>query len=181
VLHLNIKSTLLRPAVAAALIACIAPQVRADDAPAVMSRVRSDDSSIARLIGEATTASVTFRRLVETIDGSDGIVYIDKGRCGHSVRACLIMSVGIAGPHRILRVVVDAGRPRAEVIASIGHELQHVVEVLGDPGVTNHHAMFYFFERRGLRRSNRFETVAAIEAGIAVGREIQQLRALPAP
>jgi hypothetical protein len=56
-------------------------------------RVRSAHPTIASLLTEGQARSATFRRLVEAIDASDGIVYIEDGTCGHGVRACLLLSV----------------------------------------------------------------------------------------
>ena len=74
--------------------------------------------------------SPTFRRMVETINASDGIVYIDPGTCRDGVRACLV-NVSSAGGHRFLFVKVDMEKADHALMASIGHELQHAVEVLG--------------------------------------------------
>ena len=63
-----------------------------------MSRVRSSSASILALIGQAAERSETFRRLVETIDASDGIVYVEEGTCGRGVRACFV-AVSESGPN----------------------------------------------------------------------------------
>ncbi len=57
-------------------------------------RVRANgDALIAALLLEAPRRSATFRRLVDAIDASDGIVYVERGTCLHGVQACLVMSV----------------------------------------------------------------------------------------
>jgi hypothetical protein len=73
-------------------------------------RVRANRSAIAVLLLEAPKRSATFRRLIEAIDASDGI--IERGTCLHGVQACLAMSVVVSGPNRILRVVLDTSVPR---------------------------------------------------------------------
>jgi hypothetical protein len=75
-------------------------------------RVRANGSAIAVLLLEAPKRSATFRRLIEAIDASDGIVYIERGTCLHGIQACLVMSVVVSGPNRILRVVLDTSVPR---------------------------------------------------------------------
>src|SRR5262245_15910197 len=94
------------------------------------------DPAIASLIDEASRASATFRRLVAAIDGTNGIVYVEPGQCRHGVRACMTLSVKMAGPHRILRILLDLHRELSQLIGALGHELQHAVEVLSDPHVT---------------------------------------------
>jgi len=49
-----------------------------------------------------------------------------------------------------------------ELLAAIGHELQHAVEALSDPHVTDYHAMYSFFEHIGPTGSERFETLAGV-------------------
>ena len=51
--------------------------------------VRTESSTVATLIGQATQHSATFRGLIDTIGASDGIVYVNEGECARGVRACL--------------------------------------------------------------------------------------------
>ena len=63
--------------------------------------------------------------------------------------------------------------PGCQLIASIGHELQHAVEVLANPKVRSTFEMFLFFDRTapaGWRDS--FETDEAVQAGLRVDREM---------
>ena len=144
------------------------------DGRPVMMRIRTHSPVIATLIQEATERSSTFRLLVKTISASDGIVYVNEGDCGHGVRACLA-DVIAAGPNRILRIQVDTRKANWDLMGSIGHELRHAVEVLGDPTVTSNAAMFFFYERRGRRGTkSSFETAAAVETGDAVRSEVRR-------
>jgi hypothetical protein len=138
------------------------------------SQVRSSNSSILALIARATEQSTTFRGLVDTIGTTDGIVYVEAGRCRYS-RACLT-GVSTAGVYRMLWVTIDTRRVDSELIASIGHELQHAIEILSNPDVRSSAAMYMFYsrfaERVGTGRG-AFETAAATKVGNAVRREIQ--------
>lgn len=108
----------------------------------------------------------TLRGLVQVIDASDGIVYVESGECGHGVRACLV-GVTAAGEDRILWIKVDTGKEGWDLMGSIGHELRHAVEVLGNPKVTSNAAMYFFYEtmRAGagppLKRMPRFRRALA--------------------
>ena len=160
-------------AVAVAFVGAIPLSATADEAPRI-PRVRANaDGVIAALLLEAPRRSEAFRRLVEAIDVSDGIVYIEHGRCRYHVRACLATFVQVAGPNRILRIVVDTRSDHEELIALIGHELQHAVEALSDPHVTSNATMYFFFERMAPTVSGSFETHAAIQAGLAVMTELR--------
>jgi hypothetical protein len=135
-------------------------------------RVRAETPVVAAAITRGTEQSTTFRLLIEAISATDGLVYVLEGKCGQGIRACLHMSVEQAGPYRLLRVVVDLRRaPGCELIASIGHELQHVVEALRNPSVRTSSGLYAFFRHMESGGPRRFETPEALEAGLAVAKE----------
>jgi hypothetical protein len=86
--------------------------------------------------------------VLDTIAVTDGIVFIEAGRCG-SAPACLSLTLTLAGPNRILRVLVDTQRPDCEVMASIGHELWHAVEVLRERWIRSTGEMYGFITKGG--------------------------------
>jgi hypothetical protein len=138
-----------------------------------LPHVRSESVSITATICAASERSPTFRRLVEMIDASDGLVYVQEGKCSHGVRACLTMSVLMAGPYRLLRIYVDTRKAvGTELMAAIGHELWHAIEALDDPHVTDNRSIYHFFERIGQTGSERFETQDAIKIGLSVLNEV---------
>jgi hypothetical protein len=138
-----------------------------------IARLRAGDSRLAAIVAEATARSSSFRQLAQAIDQTDGIVYVEHGRCWHGVRACLA-AVSAAGANRIVRIRVNANDADWNLMGSIGHELQHAVEVLGNSKVTDTKALYFFYERIGTRRGNRFETAAAIRAGNDVRAEVRR-------
>ena len=140
----------------------------------VGAQVRSTDTVILALIAEAASLSRTFRGLIETIEGTDGIVYVESGACGHGVRACLAMTVTPAGSYRILRILIDMRQKPLEVMGSIGHELRHAIEVLENRALVDSATLYLFYAQEGARSDGQpFETRAAIEAGYAVRNEIE--------
>ena len=135
------------------------------------------DPGVACLIEEASRASATFRSLVTAIDGRNGLVYVEGGKCGHSVCACMTLSVREAGPHRILRILFDLRRDLTELLGALAHELQHALEVLGDVRVTSTQAAYLFYAQVAPTADDRFETDAAIRVGVQVEREVLASRA----
>ena len=120
---------------------------------------------------KAAERSTTFRGLVERIDASDGIVYVESRECGHGVRACLV-GVRAAGSNRIVGIKIDPQKRDWDLTGSIGHELRHAVEILDHPTVTSDDAMYLLYDRIGRRRErSAFETQEAVEAGVAVRAE----------
>jgi hypothetical protein len=147
-----------------------------------MRRVRSTDPTIASLIARAYAQSGTFRQVVDSIDATNGIVYVEPGRCS-LVRACMLHSVTVAGPHRLLRVVVETRMAAdCDLMASIGHELWHAWEVLSDPSLTSNAAITLFYGREGRRfigaedPPRLLETRAAVNAGLDVRAELRRHR-----
>ena len=137
-------------------------------------RVRTDHPIIAMLIRDALDRSATFRWLVIAIQATDGVVYVEQGRCGHNRRACLPLSMAVAGPNRVLRVIVERLEPPTEAAASIAHELRHALEVLEQPGITSGDLMYFFYKSHGSWRGDAFETPAAVRTGNAVRQELRR-------
>src|SRR5215470_9991899 len=150
----------MRMAVILSLITTLLPSI---------VRVRAERSEIVAVIQDAGERSQTFRGLLATIEKTDGLIYVEDGTCGHSVRACLSLSVKVAGPNRVLRIQVDARLKDCELIEGIGHELQHAMEILSDPHVRNMHQAYSLFEQIGWTDSGRFETLEALHVGELVG------------
>ena len=137
-----------------------------------MSRVRAEDPRLSAAIARGAERSATFGRLVEAVNATDGLVYVIEGICGQGVRACLHMSLELAGDNRLLRILVNPRRaPGCELIASIGHELQHALEALSNPNIKTSFALSSYFHLIGPEGPRRFETEAATQAGLAVEKE----------
>ena len=144
--------------------------------PVNTSHVRSSSPAIRALIVHATEQSATFRRMVETIDASKSVVYVEEGTCGGGMRACFVNVTG-ARAHRFLWVKIDVRRADSDVMASIGHELRHTIEVLDAPDVTSSAGMFLFYVRVGsIGTARAFETAAAVRAGDTVNAELRKFR-----
>lgn len=137
-------------------------------------RIRTTEPLIAAAIALGAERSTTFRRLTEAIGATDGLVYVEDGKCGDgTVRACLHMSLTVSGPNRLLHILVNPRRaPGCELTSSIAHELQHAWEVLTNPSVRSTPAMVSFLERIGPTGSGRFETTEAKRVGLAVEKEV---------
>jgi hypothetical protein len=155
-------------------------QTQASDVPASVesarpiTRVRSSDSRVVTLIARASEWSSTFQRVVDTINGTDGIVYVEPGRCRRNARACMVLTVTVAGSNRLLRIIVNPRRADCDLMASIGHELWHAVEVLREPSLRSEAALFFFYGRGGRRaRDGAWETQAAVNTGNSVRAELR--------
>jgi hypothetical protein len=159
-----------------ALVCSVAATVASAQDSGVGARVRSSSPFIRELVTRAEHESPTFRGLVATIEESNGIVYIENGRCRHGVHACLLLSVISTGGFRFLRIVVNAdGQERSinDFTGTLGHELRHAIEVLSEPRVSSGEGMFsLYLTLSGRSGGEAFETTDAIEAGHQVAREL---------
>jgi hypothetical protein len=111
-------------------------------------RIRAENPFIAALIRDATGWSTTFRGLIETICATNGLVYVEDGTYGHNVRACLVLSVQVAGPFRLLRVLVNRrGKADCDLMASIGRTAA-CHRVLRDTHITDTQPSTFFSDDR---------------------------------
>jgi len=143
--------------------------------PLRVTGVRPTTSRLGALIDEATARSPTFKSLIIALEGTDGMVFVEDRKCPRPVPACLIWQLTLAGPYRVLFVVIDTHRPDIHLMASIGHELHHALEILGDPSIRTTRALMRFYLREGTKvQPLVVETAAAQAAGDTILREIQQ-------
>jgi hypothetical protein len=143
--------------------------------------VRSSLPLLAAVIRQAAERSATFRSLVQAIEATDGIVYVEHGTCGSHARGCLLRTIAISGPHRILRILVDANAREDRLMATIGHELQHAIEVLSNTALRTEGALYLFYRRTGTKRGRMFETADAVQTGNTVRAEVRRSQQSASP
>ena len=140
--------------------------------PAEKAHLRSSSPVINAAIQSVIEQSATFRGLVAEINASDSYVFVNEGDCRHGVRACFV-SVRSSGAYRFMFILIDPRKRDGELMASIGHELRHTIEVIDAPAVRTDSAKFFFYERVAMHGSSgERETRAAMDAGNAVRSEI---------
>src|SRR5688500_4216983 len=138
--------------------------------------VRSSHPGLSAVIRTASERSMTFRGLLETIEATDGIVYVEHGICHWHARGCLLSTVTVSGRYRVLQIVVNATAREDHLMGTIGHELQHAIEVLSDRNSRAASALYVFHQRNGLtvERGRAFETNAAVKVGNSVLTEVRR-------
>lgn len=152
------------------------PAAAATDVPA---HVRSTSGAMLQLIKEGTERSATFRTLVDGINHSDGIVYVERGICAFGrVNGCVLLFIAATPGTRYIRILVTPDSYRVShdrVLALIAHELQHAREVIEHANVIDVATMEEMYRRIGtpLRGSQRgYETSDARAAGDTVLDEL---------
>ena len=149
------------------------------------SAIRSSDRALNELLAEGYTRSTTFQRLVDSISMTNTLVYVEAGVCafGH-VNACLLPFMATTDKGRYLRVVITQPlnlAKRDRLIALIGHELQHALEVAERPEVIDVTSMIAMYRRIGFPLKGRagYETSAARAAGTAIFEELRKTNRAP--
>jgi len=73
----------------------------------------------------------------------------------------------------VLRILVNLRKARdCDLVEVIGHELQHAMEILGDPRIRTDIQAYNFFDVMGRRpAAGRFETRAAVQIAVVISRE----------
>ena len=164
-------------AVAAAVLGTPGLSAAADAIPGTPMpgpHVRSSNSELSALIKQAGERSATFRDLVDTINASDSLVFVEAGDCRHGVRACFV-SVTATKSYRYMRVVVDTRKADSDLMGSIGHELRHTLEVIAEPDIRNNAAKYFFYQQIGTGgTATARETRAAVDAGDTVRAEVRR-------
>ena len=145
--------------------------------------VRTDGVALANLVTEGREHSSTFRRLARQVEASDWIVFVQRGSCrAPGVFACLLHRVGVFQGHRYLRIVIGEGvRAGDDLIATIGHELQHAVEVVSEPSLASSADIWRLYRRIGhvsirMVGGEVFETDRAVRAAAAIHEELRSDR-----
>ena len=138
-------------------------------------RIRPQDARSTQLLRDGMARSDTFRALVERLEASNVFVYVSVSPLIKSRLAGQLNWMTQAGPYRYLRATLSPDQGTDQQIATLGHELQHAVEVLDDEMVVCEKSMVAMYRRIGepSRVANSsWETVAAQETGYRVRREL---------
>lgn len=140
----------------------------------LIPRVRAVTPKMQKLIAEGVRRSNTFRHLIEAVDKSDLVVYLEatnKLPVGLDGRLTFLTS---AGGVRYLHVQITSSLGLAELIAIAGHELQHALEVAAHPEVRDGAALAKLYERIGIPGivKDRYDTNAAQSTGKRVRAEL---------
>lgn len=150
--------------------------------PVTSDGVRAVGTSIADLLTAGRDRSPTFRSLLRDIDASGWIVFVQSGSCQVAqLSSCLLHRVGVFEGQHYLRLIVGNQALSDDAIATIGHELQHAVEVTSALGITEGPQIRQLYRRIGYVSvrapgAEVYETTAAINARATVLRELRSTR-----
>jgi hypothetical protein len=157
------------------IIAVTSVSARADP-PRPLQRLRLTDARLRRILDEGRDQSPLFRSLVDRLEASDVVVYVQCARLRTHLDGELLFLTAAGGVRYVLvRIAWDVPPPRK--IAILGHELQHALEIAGSPDIVSAQTMAAAYKRFGFTRNRSgeqldFDTTAAIATGLTVWREL---------
>jgi hypothetical protein len=136
--------------------------------------VRTTERKVASLIDLGLTGSATFRQLVDQLNASDVVVYVALKQARDDLGAYLSHDIVVAGGRRYLQIAIETLGTDRHIVARLGHELQHAVEVAQAPDVRDAAALKRLFSRLDIRSVCKgcFETAAALKVQVAIEAEL---------
>jgi hypothetical protein len=159
-----------------ALVAMLGVQqayAQAGSASPEPSRLRPMDRKAADLLEAGKVRSATFRRLAETLERSDLIVWV---AAGHLQRPGQLQFIAATPRSRYVRVAVRLPGLENDLVSTLAPELQHAVEIAGASEVRDHVTLRRFYERTGESRPAgvgvEVETAIAQRIGMKVLNEL---------
>jgi hypothetical protein len=166
---------------ALAVLSCIvitlvtSAPIRADPAP--QTRLRLTDPRL-RTVVDAGRQSRLFRALTRQLEATDVVVYVQCARLPRHLAGDLTFLTAAAGVRYVL-VRIGWDLPLSWKVAILGHELQHALEVARSPEIVSARTMAEAYERFGFVKSRgpvrtEFDTLAAIDAGTTIWRELAE-------
>jgi hypothetical protein len=114
------------------------------------SQLRTGNAQIIEAFRLAYAGSATFRSLVETIESSKNVVYLEAEGPGPAPFQSSLHLVHGNGPVRYWRIRLSVREPR-RLVAQLAHELQHVTEVVGRPDVVDARSLSALYAQIGYR------------------------------
>jgi hypothetical protein len=163
-------------ALLAAIIAVSVGGHAAASSPAPVNptaRVRPMQPKVEKLLATGMDRSAAFRRLVREIEASDVIVYIEARRDLRAGLGASMRYVATSASDRFVRIQLDARHNPLVLVALLGHELQHVVEVAQNRSIRSADDLRAFYRKTGLRTGpDAFDSEAARQIGYLVREEL---------
>jgi len=143
---------------------------------AVSSHVRALDHHARQLLERAVSRSPSVARIVGELERTDVLVWVEMCPPLLSGRTGELLLVGTSLKWRYVRIRINRQNLSDELIACLGHELQHALEIAGAPEVRDQIALRQLYERIGWAGSagEPFESQAARDVRTRVLAELAE-------
>lgn len=149
--------------------------IAADDGRHGGPRVRPDGERAATLLRRGVERAPTLRHLIDEVEAHDVIVYLQlQPRLANGTGGCLTW-MHAHDRYRYVRASLNPLLNEDQLIAVIGHELQHVLEIAKAPSVRDRNSMVTLFREIGFRGTGAgdvWDTLAARSTGSVIRRQV---------
>lgn len=152
---------LLIATLSAGRLAAAPPDTERESTAAGLPRVRTFDAQLLELMRRGYEESPTFRHLVDTIERSNLIVYVERHNRFHDHEAGCLRLARQAGGHRYMRISLSTSLNDRELVIFMAHEFMHAVEVAAAEEVVDQRGLRDLYCRIGTRQQYGFDTKAA--------------------
>ena len=180
---MRIAVTLLTTLVTFAPLAVFASQPPDLDPSSPISRnprVRPYDGRAAQLLLEGMERSVTLRTIVDRLEQLDVIVYLEMQPALRKKLAGTLTWMAATPANRYVRISLNPEMTHDALIAALGHELQHALEVAEAPWVVDTDSLQAYYKKNGLSTAsqhiNGWDSLAARLIGDEVRRDLAGAR-----
>jgi hypothetical protein len=151
-------------------LAALEPSVR-------FTHVRGVTPGVRDVIAKGAARSATFRALLGRLERSDVVAYVYEETAPRRAIDGRLTFLSTAGGYRYLRIRVAMRSRESRNIATLGHELQHAVEIAERPWIVDERTMAGAYASLGHAGASAdstrvFDTIAAVETGQRIGREV---------
>jgi hypothetical protein len=141
------------------------------------THVRATEPRILAFIETGIARSATFRQLVDALNQTNVIVYVERKLRHDELGGYLDHNITSSGGFRYIRIRIEVAGREIRLISVLAHELQHAIEVAGSPDAGDAVTVGKLFERLGVEyqcgQVYCFETRAAIRVEDAVSAELK--------
>jgi hypothetical protein len=152
--------------------------LEASDHRTLTPRIRPADSETRELVRIGRELSPSLARLLSRVEASDVVVYLKCAWLSSRVDGQLTFLSSVAGLRYVLvEIACDRGEIRR--LATLGHELQHAIEIAHAPAIVDEASLGRAYAEFGVQRDRTststrqaFDTPAAVAMGEQVWKEI---------
>ena len=143
--------------------------------------LRTTDPLLLELLASGRDRSPTFRHLLARLEQSNLIVHLKRasGRWTKSPRG-FTRFVASTGGYRFVQVTIaNAATASDELVALVGHELQHLIEVAEAPAVVDqetYHDLYRAIGYPSCRQGRCYDTREAVNVGQRILAEVNAWR-----
>jgi hypothetical protein len=146
-------------------------------AQALVPHLRPETSQLRSLTTRAAGRSPIVRELIDRLDQSSVIVYLRHRVFGPVTVDGQIGLLSASSTHRFLVIQLACDRSELTQMATLAHELQHALEIAGEPSVVDIPTLMRFYTRVGsalqpIGVTMTFETRAAADIGARARHEL---------